>query len=353
MSGPAIPEPRLVTAESVDPEHLRLFLEGSFGPAKAEFLHRHGSWWHRGAANRWVILVGEEIAGYSAVTPLCCQVGPREVPALWWMDLVVAPAFRGRGLQNLFDAEVRRRAPLLLGFPNELAARIHRKHGWGVREDLSTLLLPFDPRRLNAISGASGWKGRGLRLAAAAAAPLAGLWRRRLARYRPRTARRLAQPTAETLAAIAACNTATDRITTRRDAEFFRWRYLEMPFRDQLEFYVAGAEEAPVVGLISRRLPGPRGVGVRILDLFGNLECWEELEDLVRTASAAAAVAGAHQMTVLAAQPSLARRLRRWGFVLKTTSRFCWSSEAVEIMSAVDEAPHHWSLGDSDNDDTR
>ncbi|MCH9647224.1 MAG: GNAT family N-acetyltransferase [Deltaproteobacteria bacterium] len=358
MSPQNSPEPLLRTAEEVSPDRLRSFLEASFGPQKAEFLHHHGSWWHRGEGNRWVIQVEEEIAAYCAVTPIECVVGDQRIPALWWMDLVVAPAFRGRGLQTLFDVEVRRRAPLLLGFPNELAARIHRKHGWGVREDLKTLLLPLDPPRLNAIATASGWRGRALRLASRLARPAAGLWRGYVARYRPKTARRLERPTGTELAAIAARGTSRDQVTTLRDADFFQWRYLEMPFRDQLEFYVAGPSSAPEVGLICRHWPEGQDLkvgspGVRILDLFGNLEQERDVEDVIRLASAAAAQRGAHQVTILVSRPASVARLRNYGFFFRATSRFCWSSESTDVMSALDGANHHWGLGDSDNDDTR
>lgn len=358
MSSLESKEPRLCTAEEASPDRLRSFLEASFGPQKAEFLHHHGTWWHRGEGNRWVIQVEGQIAAYCAVTPVECVVASQRVSALWWMDLVVAPEFRGQGLQTLFDIEVRRRAPLLLGFPNELAARIHRKHGWGVREDLKTLLLPLDPPRIGAIATARGSRGRGLRLAARALTPASALWRGYVARYRPKTARRLEQPTAHELAAIAAKGASGDLVTTLRDADFFQWRYLEMPFRDQLEFYVAGSPSAPEVGLICRRWPEPQDLefgspGVRILDLFGNLQREGEMEDVIRLASATAARGKAHQVTMLVAQPARVARLRRCGFFLQATSRFCWSSESTDVMNALDQASHDWCLGDSDNDDTR
>ena len=84
---------------------------------------------------------------------------PRE--ALWWTDLVVAPEFRGRGLRTLMDREVRSRTDLMLGFPNLLAAGIHLRHGWGVRDDLRALLAPIVPARRPAGTRSRG--GRGFR----------------------------------------------------------------------------------------------------------------------------------------------------------------------------------------------
>ena len=63
--------------------------------------------------------------------------------AHWLVNIIVDPAFRGRGLQRMMDQRLKEMCDLLLGFPNALAAKIHRKHGWGVREHHRTVLLPF------------------------------------------------------------------------------------------------------------------------------------------------------------------------------------------------------------------
>ena len=112
------------------------------------------------------------------------------------------PPFRGRGIQSLLDQEVRKRYPLLLGFPNRTAAAIHRRHGWGVREDGRVYLLPLRPSRLRSVQ-----KGRGLSVAARKAgavclSPAAALWRFRLGRFQPRSARRQDDPNPEKLAGI-------------------------------------------------------------------------------------------------------------------------------------------------------
>ena len=107
------------------------FLRRNFSGIKAEFLIEHGEWWYGGDHNRWVILAGDQIAAYCAFLPTKVWINGGEENALWWVDLVVAPQFRGQGLQSIFDREILQRSEIKLGFPNELAAKIHRKHGWG------------------------------------------------------------------------------------------------------------------------------------------------------------------------------------------------------------------------------
>lgn len=336
---------RLRTAGEVDPEALDAFLARFFGARKAQFLKRHGAWWHDGDENRLVLVDGGEVAAYCGVIPVRCAIDGEPHDALWWMDLVVAPEFRGRGLQTIFDREVRARAPLLLGFPNELAAGIHLKHGWGVRDDLRAVLAPLVPRRLNAVRRAGGVRGRLLRAAAGTVTPLAWLWRRRLAAYSPRTARRVDAPDVEHWSALARGG-AAGLATTWRDATYLRRRYLEAPYRDQLLCYETGS-----LVLVSRRLERGGRSEERVLDLFGDLACRDELDDLLRTLLREAVRAGAAQVTALAASGELAAACRRSGFRLGSVARFCWSSPDPEVMDALARARGHWCLGDSDNDD--
>lgn len=342
-------EPRVLTVDQVDRGALHRFLQRFFGPVKAEFLHRHGDWWHRGQENRIVLEVDGDIAGYNAVIPTRCQLPDRVVDAVWWMDLVIAPEFRGRRLQTFLDEDVRRRAPLLLGFPNELAAKIHHKHGWGVREDLRALLLPLSPRALAAVRRASGLKGLALKAAAAALTPAAGLWRSWLRFARPETAWKVQDPTAETLQAVARLG-PPPAVTWHRTAEELHWRYLSCPYAQELHFFLAGSPSAPHLALILRQLPDGR---VRILDLFGDLGDRETLDDLLKLAIAEAARSGATQLVALAATPALASAFRRRGFFLGSTARFCWWSSDRAIMEAIAQGPFHWCLGDSDNDEPR
>ncbi len=342
-------EPRALSAGQVDRQALHHFLERFFGPTKADFLDRHGDWWHRGPENRIVLEVDGEIAGYNAVIPTRCEVAGETIDAVWWMDLVIAPEFRGRRLQSLLDEDVRSRARLLLGFPNELAAKIHRNHGWGVREDLRARLLPLDPRAIGAVQRASGARGAALRTGAAALTPAAALWRRWLGSRSPGKAWEAVQPTAEELRAVAQLG-PKGTVTSSRGTEDLRWRYLECPYRRELRFFFAGDPSRPRLALVLRQLPGGTA---RVLDIFGSLDDGGALDDLLKLAIAECAGGGATQVVALAASATLSAALRRRGFFLSSTGRFCWWSADRAIMEAIAQGPFHWCLGDSDNDEPR
>ena len=341
---------KLVPAAEIPSDLLSAFLGRSFGDVKAQFLAEHGTWWHRGEENRWVLTEDDRVAGYCGVIPTRCAVAGEARPALWWMDLVIAPEFRGRGLQTRFDELVKRRNALLLGFPNALAARIHRRHGWGVREDLRSLLLPLAPRRLRVVRRASGGRGWLARAAALAAEPWAALWRGRLRRARTRTAR-LLEPCFDELAAVAAPARDLRTVTTWRDADYLAWRYGEAPYRSRLLFYGAGGADRPKCVLVARRLGSGTGLVERWLDLFGDLEDRAHLDDLLGLAAREAAEAGVAQVTALASRASLVTSLRHRGFWMGTRARLCWLHDDRETMRTLAASPGHWCLGDSDNDE--
>lgn len=342
-------ESRLLDAGEVDEAALDAFLRRFFPAAHCDFLSLHGDWWHPEPRQRMVTTVGDAIAGYSAVIATPCRLGDDTLRAHWWVDLVVDPAFRGRGLQSLMDRRVREDAALLLGFPNALAAKIHRKHGWGVSEAHRMLLLPFAPPRLRPVRRATGARRLVLRLAAQLAHPAGGLLRLQAARGEPVSARRLEEPKAGALAEIFERH-PRDVVTTARTAEYLKWRYLDAPYRDQLAFFTAG-EPSPRAVAVARSRPTSRGPIVKLLDLFGDLEDSALIADLLRLVVREAARSGAVEVTAFATLPHLFPTFRSAGFVLSTTGRSCWHSFDAGIMQRLDRRQSHWTLGDSDQEE--
>jgi hypothetical protein len=342
------------TAYDISPDRLADFLRRVYPPLKAEFLIQHGEWWHGSNDNRLVIEVDGQIAGYCAVIPAQVWVGGQKRAALWWVDLILGREFRGRGLQTLFDQRVRGMADLLLGFPNALAAKIHRKHGWGVREDLPLLLLPLWPRQVKPVRSAVGRRGTLLRAGALALSPLAAAWRGRLRRLRPRRAWKLeaqaGQERAAILAGIFERHLPQGLNTTWREAEHFRWRYAQAPQPEEYAIYLAGEEQAPSAYLVARHITQPGGPRyTRILDVFGDFTQTEALQDLLLLAVQDALRRGCGQATLLATRPELRAAAQRLGFLLPAQVGFCWLSRDVEVQQALG-GENYWTLGDSDND---
>jgi hypothetical protein len=340
---------QILTAAEVDKEKLAQFLASMYSPAKSAFLRDHGTWWHGGDKNRWVLLLEETIAGYCAVIPTCVWLRGAQTPALWWVDLVIDPQFRGHGYQTLFDDRIRSIADLKLGFPNELAAKIHRKHHWGVREDLQVRMLPLQPTQIHAIQGAQGFRGRVMRLAARMGTPVFAGIRMRLASYQPKTARRIDTLDPQALAKIFKRFISPQLNTTYRDATYFEWRYVRAPYREELSYYLAGPEASPTHYLVARHLQKNGKRVSRILDLFGNFDDRAALVDIIKLAVKDAAANRSVQMTMMITLPALQATANAAGFILSTQARFCWQSLSFTGMNAL-QGMNYWILGDSDND---
>ncbi len=336
----------LLTADQIDPELLNDFLRRVYPPLKAEFLIRHGAWWHGSNANRLVIREDGKIAGYCGVIPARVRVAGQEHSALWWVDLIIAPEFRGRGLQSLFDERVKEMSDLLLGFPNEVAAKIHRKHGWGVREDMPIDLLPLWPMRVKMVQR-GGWK---VRLGALALSPLAALWRAWLMLQRPGRAWKLPALEADTLAGVFERFAPGDLNLTLRDADFLRWRYGQAPHPQEYAFYLAGPRHAPTHFLIARFITQPDGTRyARILDVFGDFADTAALSDLFTLALQDGIRHRAGQVTLIASRPELHALARRFGFLFSAPVGFCWLSADLALMKSL-AGQNYWVLADSDND---
>lgn len=350
--------PILTTTAGIDETALHAFLSRVYPPSKSEFLRAHGAWQHRGNENRWVLLLDDQtcgersrtIAGYCAVIPTRVLIEGQVTPAIWWVDLVIAPEFRGRGLQTLFDEKIRRLDVLKLGFPNPLAANIHRKHGWGVRDDLRVLMLPLQPLHVKQVRAAAGARGIFLRAFASGITSWAAQVRQRLRHYQPRTAHRLDDPSPDILSSVFDQCKQADLTTTYRDADYFQWRFFDAPYRDELAFYLAGPERTPKHFLVARHLKTDGIALTRILDIFGDFSDEDGIRDIIRLALKDAALGGSSQVTILAAVPELRTLLRKQGFLLGNRARFCWIGNSPHLMSLLG-GRSHWTLADSDNDE--
>ncbi len=326
------------------------FLDSVFSKPQAEFLRDHGRWWHKGDHNRFMVLVDEEPAAYCGIIPTECYVGGKRESAFWWVDLVVAPQYRGRGLQSIIDREIRSRPETKLGFPNELAIGLHQKHGWGVRRDLRVLMLPLRPMKVKKVLVAPRLRGFPLRVCALAMTPLANRVRRKLQKHSSQGSGPVENPSSEAFENVFLRTQRKDTATTYRSAEFVQWRYLDAPYRSQLSFYFQGDPSEPTHFLVARHIPFRDTILTRILDVFGDFGDLDGLTDILKTAIRDAIGVGSSQVTVMAADPEPYSLLRGLGFLISTESRFCWWGASSEVNASLG-GRCHWALGDSDNDE--
>ena len=341
---------QLVTASEVDPAQLNTFLHQMYSPEKSTFLIKHGNWWHASSSNRLVSLVDGQVAGYCAVIPAQLQINGKKQAALWLVDIMVNPVFRGRGLQRLSDQRLRKMTDLLVGFPNELAAKIHRKHGWGVRQDMRVFLLPLRPTQVKGVRNAHGGQELVLRGGALILGFPAALWRKWLRSRQVHRAWKLPALDMDILTQVFLQTRCENINTTWRDLAYFEWRYGMAPHPETYSYYLAGTPATPTHYLIAHHITQPDGLRfTRILDIFGDFNALETIQELLILAIQDAIRYGAGQVTLLASLPELQAAVKQLGFIFSAPASFCWLSDSAQLMEGLGEKSH-WTLGDSDND---
>ena len=339
------------SALEVNQDALDAFLRRFFGPGKASFLAEHGAWLHGGNENRWILKVDGTIAGYCAVIPTVIDAGGLTAPAVWWVDIMIAPEFRGQHLQSYFDRKLQDNPVLKVGFPNEVAAKIHRKHHWGVREDLQVLLCPLKPLQVRQVAESHAGRGVLLKAGAALLTPVSALYQALLKIKNNPAVVRLEQPSAEMLAQVFEQAHDFTLATTHRDEGYLRHRFLEAPYAQELRYYQSSTASGLRLVMVTRTLMREQQRVTRILDLFGDLSDQHAIRAIARQVLRDASREGSTQVTVMVTLPELVSAFRQVGFLMKGTARFCWLSPDQRLMDAF-AGRIHFTLADSDNDET-
>jgi GNAT superfamily N-acetyltransferase len=341
----------VVTSDTVDPEKLHRFIVAAYDhkAGKPEFLRDHGAWLHRGDENRLAVITeAGEVAGYSSLIPAPILMNGKKQEAVWLIDVMVLPEYRGQGLQRMLDVPVRQRPELNLGFPNELAAIIHKKHGWGVRQTGHMMILRLFPLVLKRRFFGGSIQGQVVKVKTVLVdESIAKIRRRRLAQYQPAGAQRIAQPDAKELAAVFLNHLEHQFVTTYRDSSYIQNRFLDAPYANQLIFY-----RTPHLVLVAREAQFEDGPETRILDVWGDLHNESEMHDLLHLLARDAVIAGKLRIKALASVPILQGILAKMGFQQGFARLFCWYSDSPAEMAALENAHFHWTLADSDNDTT-
>lgn len=340
---------KIVTASDVDPVLLDKFLRTYFGSSKCDFLKEYGDWYHRGQENRLVAIVDEDIAGYCAVIPTTVQIDGLKKNALWWIDLYVDPKYRNIGIQHEFDLVVSSMAELKLGVPNELAMKVHRKHGWGVRDDYKMMLMPLIPQRVLQVVNSRGVKGFLMKVGAWILSPLFLIKRIILKGRSKLDGEDVFYPRISDLL-LSSGSPESHTVSTFHDEKHVKWRFLDSPFFDQYRFYKVGENAKDALIIITRTFKRQKTNVTRILDVYGNLHNRKGFSSLLTSIISDAIRLGSSQITSLVTIPEFEQIYRKAGFILSTKARFCWLCDDQDLMNKIENGTCHWNLADSDND---
>ena len=342
-------EVKVITAEQVDMDGFDQLLSHAYSERKTAFLREWGNWRHRGAENRYILTTEDDVPiAYCAVIPAPIYLREHEQPAAWWVDLFLEPELRGQKLHLHLEGRAKVAAPIMLGVPNNLY--MHRKNGWGVRDDYRTMMLPLKPSAVPLIRNMSGMRGILARLVSYAANPLMMMYRNSVLNRHIESAWIIDSPDAEEMAKVFK-RYREGWITTNRDAEFIRWRYLDSPFASEYAYFGAGEQrDQPDLIAITRTFKRNKTTVTRILDIFGDLNNEQLLSNLILRITQDAIGKESVQVNAKATYPLLESVLRSNRFLLSMKSYFCWYSTDPELMARVAEGPCHWTYADSDSD---
>jgi GNAT superfamily N-acetyltransferase len=292
----------------------------------------------------WVARAGRDLVGLVGGVPVRLRTPEGGVAAVWAMDLVVAPAMRGRGLGKRLMVEIADAAPVILGL------------GWtaaGLKADLAAGLKVFG----------------GFRTGSLVISPVrVGIWALRQKHYKEigRLLSAVIKAGRERRHVPAGANAVSDfppgtaalwdrvarayRFSVDRDTAYLDWRYGSHP-RHVYKIVFIGPAASPAAIAVCRSAGGRPGLGI-ISDILVDPHDSQSLLDVVEAAvgflrSQGAIAVSVDLPPVLAGH--LARDFRYAAFrPLEMLVRS--SDRRLEDLGIMDARAWYISLSDSDQD---
>lgn len=232
--------PEIRKATTIEGSVMARFYGEAF-PERSALLSKHWRWLYRvgrfPGIEPLVLVEDERVVGHAGVIPLTLSRLGREATAIWFVDFSILPEFQGQGHGKALTEAWMAMCPDRVTFCNERSIQVFRRFGWKERSDANVLTQPLELsaplRRFGALGAGAGrllnpawlaWlRARSSGAPALETAPLpldaGGL------------AERLDDPSAPGPRVV-------------RDAEWFKWRLLENPRRDEHVLASAGGVHA-------------------------------------------------------------------------------------------------------------
>ena len=342
--------PHILSLDKVLKNKADQFFMDHFSRAKAQFLIDQGEWLCKGNENRFALISDGNIIGYFGVIPTSINKLDVKSDALWWIDLVINKKYRGLGYQSIVDQYIRNRPGIKLGIPNKFAAKIHTKHKWSVRQDPRIFLYPISP--INSLSKKDFFSKYGIisRSLIYILIPLIKFINYWLKKYQIKWSEEIINPSPKIFQDVFFDNFDKKVITTWRDIEFFNYRYLLSPNKNQFRYFISKKADSVSHYCIIRTILKSDEKYIRILDLFGNLDDHERIVDILNNVVKVAIDMKAVQITAFSTSKRLSKVYRKCGFLISKKSRFCYYDNNLKHSSEL-KSNIYFTLGDSDNDD--
>jgi GNAT superfamily N-acetyltransferase len=128
----------MLTASEVRPELLSHFYSSAY-PLRAAFMESNWSWinraYYHGNRIPLVLISDERVIAHAGLIPVTMQIGGENYSAGWFIDLAVLPEYQRSGYGSILVRKRTEFAEIQMTFPNKRSRGIFKKLGWQLYPD--------------------------------------------------------------------------------------------------------------------------------------------------------------------------------------------------------------------------
>jgi len=137
----------IIKISKVKIDHLSEFYKKVFKD-RYKTLTNHWRWWYRDNYLGYepiMLCSGDTVVGQAGLIPTKIEIEKKILPAIWFVDFAVLPAYQGKGIGRILTKEWMNICPNQITFCNDLSLKIFRKFGWEENNFSRRLARPINP----------------------------------------------------------------------------------------------------------------------------------------------------------------------------------------------------------------
>ena len=215
----------------IDKNELQEFYKNTFNNRNASLIQNY-NWCYRLGYNNFeplVLLIDNKIIGHAGLIPADINIKGKNNSAIWFTDFAIVPEYRQQGFGKILTKEWMNICPLQITYCNDSSLKVFKKVGWKVTFSTKRVIKPINYFKVTPFL-------KKIRINFGDTL-VRSLLKKKLEKYSAIKPIKINENFITNISKFEKENCRNKSTYLIRDENWFKWRLLDCPYREELFFF--------------------------------------------------------------------------------------------------------------------